>query len=157
MMAVPIRNCDRCGRVFSGVDTICPACHATERDEFDRVKAYVEANPSSMVVEVGLQTGVDLAQIYRWVRAGRLKMTVQQLGGAIVCERCGNPISTGRFCANCLAELTDAIRKASRESSAGSGPALADQTPSPPPERKPPASRDRPRVYTAEDVRRRFV
>lgn len=146
---VAIKNCARCGRLFTGVDDICPACLAEEQEEFDRVRAYLISHRNASVAEVSAQTGVAVAQIHRWVRAGRLKVSPEQLGGGLRCERCGAPIDSGRFCRKCLGELAGELRRAVKAALPAEEPAL-------PAAEEPKARRTKPRVYTRDDVKRRF-
>lgn len=141
-----VKNCARCGRLFSGIDDVCPVCREQEQAEFERVKAYLTEKPGAAVAEVSAQTGVAVAQIHRWVRAGRLKLTQEQLGGSLRCQRCGAPIDHGRFCPSCVEQL-------SRELSRAAAPPRAEGEP----ERPGPAGGVRKaRVHTRDDVKRRF-
>ncbi|MBE3598864.1 MAG: MerR family transcriptional regulator [Limnochordaceae bacterium] len=147
-----IRNCERCGRVFTGVDVVCPACTSREEEEFERVRAYLADHPAAMVAEVSLQTQVEVREIYRWVRSGRLRMTLEQLEGALRCERCGAPIDTGRFCPKCLSEIRQSLRQAVQKEPEPRAP-VEPRAPRP----AEPKSRRPPKVHTADDVRRRFT
>ena len=144
-----IRNCTRCGRLFTGLEDVCPTCSAREQEEFERVRSYLSRHHGATIAEVSGQTGVAVAQIYRWVRAGRLKVSTEQLGGALRCERCGEPIESGRFCRRCLGEVLGEIRRVvatAPPSRAQAGP-VVDVT----------GSGDRQaKVHTREDVKRRF-
>lgn len=116
-----LRNCERCGRLFSGTELICPQCREDERAEFDKVREYLSQHRGATVAEVSSATGVSVQRIQRWAREGRLQVTLEQLGSALRCERCGVPIDAGRFCGRCLGELALEIRRASSEP-AGPGP-----------------------------------
>lgn len=146
---VAIKNCARCGRLFTGVDDVCPACLAEEQEEFDRVRAYLIRHRNASVAEVSAQTGVAVTQIHRWVRAGRLKVSPEQLGGGLRCERCGAPIDSGRFCRKCLGELARALRQVANA-------APPAEEPAPPTAEQPKPRRTKPKVHTRDDVKRRF-
>lgn len=149
---VAIKNCPRCGRLFAGVEDVCPSCLAKEHEEFEKVRSYLAEHRNASVTEVSGETGVAVAQIHRWVRAGRLKLTSEQLGDTLRCERCGAPIERGRFCPTCLGELAREIRRAAAGPPA-EGPATA---PLRPPKEAAGKEGKRPRVHTKEDIERRF-
>lgn len=146
---VAIKNCARCGRLFTGVDEVCPTCLAEEQEEFERVRTYLTRNRNASVAEVSAQTGVAIPQIHRWVRAGRLKVSLDQLGEALRCERCGLPIDSGRFCPSCLEQLARDLRRA-----AGSAPPARE--PTAPLAQEAPSRGTKPKVHTKDDVKRRF-
>lgn len=157
-----LRNCERCGRLFSGTDSVCPDCYERERDEFDRVREYLARHRGATVAEVSSQTGVSIQRIHRWAREGRLQVTQEQLGAALRCERCGVPIDGGRFCPRCLSELASEIRRASAGRAGGHEGAGAVEAPAPPVRsgegQEPPVApgeRHRVKVHVIDHVRRR--
>ncbi|HEY8425241.1 MAG TPA: hypothetical protein VIK73_04410 [Limnochordales bacterium] len=143
-----VKNCARCGRLFTGFDEICPICAGEEQAEFDRVRAYLARRPGATVAEVSAQTGVAVSQIHRWVRVGRLSLTAEQLGEELYCQRCGTPIDRGRFCPACAEQLARELSKAARPDA---GMAQAEPPPS-----DWAAGSKKPRVHTRDDVKRRF-
>lgn len=101
-----LRNCIRCGKVFGSVGSrVCPACLEAEEADFQRVKEFLRTTPKARIFEVVEATGVSEAQVLEFIRTGRL--IAEGLGEALManCERCGRPISQGRFCAECVAAL----------------------------------------------------
>lgn len=149
-----LRNCERCGRLFAGVEPVCPACAALEHDEFVKVREYLRGHRTAPATEVSNATGVSVQRIHQWVRAGRLEMTPAQLDIPLTCERCGAPIEIGRLCPRCLNALATEMRQAA-ETAAGR---LREQAEPPParPAAEPGAGGKKARVHTAEDVRRRW-
>jgi len=157
-----LRNCERCGRLFSGVDPVCPACRETERAEFERVRAYLRAHPDVAVAQVSEATGVPVERLHRWAREGRLSLRLEEESrGALRCESCGVPIDTGRLCPRCAASLAHKARTLVGEPG-GTGAAPAPKAegaagPPPSPGREPGSSgRSKVRVHVMEDLRRRF-
>lgn len=100
-----LRNCSRCGNIFSYINQpICPACQKLEDQEFEIIKQYLREHPNSTVLEVSEATGLDQHLIQEWVRQGRLISTEFHI--TTECQRCGKPIVGGRYCRACAEELT---------------------------------------------------
>ena len=57
------------------------------------------------IKEVAAECEVPENQIKQWVREERLEFS--KGSGALSCEQCGEPISTGRFCDKCKATMTN--------------------------------------------------
>ena len=49
-----------------------------------------------------------MKQIRQWIREERLSLSVAGADG-IVCETCGKPIRTGRFCEKCKNNMANAL------------------------------------------------
>ncbi len=63
-------NCSKCGKFLKYVgvgEYKCPECGFTEYDDYGKVRAYLEANPGSTVVQVEAATGVPQKIIYKLV------------------------------------------------------------------------------------------
>ena len=96
-----VRNCKNCGKLFQYVGKpICPACYKKLEDKFFEVRDYIYANPTANMAKVSEEMDVPIQQIKRWVREERLSFS-KDSGITISCEKCGKPILTGRFCAEC--------------------------------------------------------
>jgi len=104
-----LRNCPNCGRVFTyaGKD-LCPVCLREEEERFDRLRLYLREHPQASVDELSEATGVAVKTILKYLREGRLIMAPQK--SRLYCEICGEPISHGRFCRRCSAELVGEVR-----------------------------------------------
>ncbi|MCR5790037.1 MAG: flagellar protein [Lachnospiraceae bacterium] len=105
-----VRNCRKCGNLFNYVtgQPICPNCKAKLEETFQQVKDYINANGSASVRDVARECEVDEGQIRQWVREERLVFAEPTAAG-IVCESCGTPISTGRFCEKCKANTINSL------------------------------------------------
>ena len=108
-----VRNCKGCGRLFNVInrEVICPDCVRKLEDKFQEVKAYLEEYPNSSVDAVSSATGASVKQIRKWVKEERLILSEGAVGG-IVCEQCGKPIRTGRFCDGCKANISNNLHSA---------------------------------------------
>ncbi|MBP3489137.1 MAG: flagellar protein [Roseburia sp.] len=103
-----VRNCKNCGRLFNyiGGAPLCQACQKKMEEKFQEVKAYLNVNPNSSVDRVSEELDVSVKQIRQWIREERLTLSVAGADG-VVCEQCGAPICTGRFCDKCKMEMAN--------------------------------------------------
>lgn len=103
-----VKNCKGCGRLFNyiGGAPLCEQCRKALEEKFQEVKAYLEENPHATVQQVSEDMEVSTKQIRQWIREERLTLSVAGADG-IVCEQCGAPICTGRFCEKCRAEMVN--------------------------------------------------
>ncbi len=108
-----IKNCTKCGKMFQWMagDVICDACKKKEEDDFQKVKAYIQENPAANMNTISKECEVKLVKLQQWVREERL---VFAKGSAVelVCENCGAPIQTGRYCDKCKNELANGLTSA---------------------------------------------
>lgn len=97
-----VTNCKSCGRLFNalGRERLCPACQKALEEKFQKVKAYLEDHPDASVEKTATDNDVTIKQIRQWIKEERLVLSSATLAG-IVCEKCGKPIRTGRFCDKC--------------------------------------------------------
>ncbi len=111
-----VRNCRNCGRMFNylGGPPICPVCRSKAEEDFQRVKEYIRENPGAQMAEIAEANEVSVQQIQQWVREERLEFS-KDSQISLNCEKCGEPIRTGRFCEKCknnmASSLTDAFAK----------------------------------------------
>jgi len=54
---------------------------------------------------------VSVKQIKQWVKEERLILSEASLDG-VLCEHCGRPITSGRFCDKCKAAMANNLRSA---------------------------------------------
>lgn len=107
-----IRNCPRCGRVFSYINRpICNRCIDDEEQEFKKVKDYIYENPGANIPEVSTATEVSVEKIMRFLRDERLELKgdIDSLG--LSCERCGVSIKSGRFCEKCKKDISQGFKR----------------------------------------------
>jgi methionyl-tRNA synthetase len=79
---------------------ICDSCRKALEDDFQRVKQYIEENPRASLKQISEECKVTTKQIQQWIREERL-MFSKDSPIQLVCEKCGELITTGRFCAKC--------------------------------------------------------
>lgn len=109
-----MRNCMRCGMMFhyngSG-HVICPRCRKEDKRDFDRVRDYVYEHKGATIMEVAEALDIKPEIIEGFLRAGRLEIP-NDSAVFIHCERCRKEIRSGRFCADCAAQLTMEMKRA---------------------------------------------
>ncbi|MGN0414612.1 MAG: flagellar protein [Agathobacter sp.] len=103
-------NCRSCGKLFNvlGREKICPECRKALEDKFQQVKEYLSQNPNASVEQTATDNEVTVKQIRQWIREERLVLSNATESG-IVCENCGKPICTGRFCDACRASMASEL------------------------------------------------
>lgn len=108
-----IRNCPRCGKIFTYMGRpICRKCLETEENEFKVVKEYIYDNPGATISEVSQETGVTVERIMRFLREERLEIKSENSNLLLECERCGRAIRSGRFCENCKEDINRSFKRA---------------------------------------------
>ena len=111
-----VRNCKNCGRLFNYIagPPICPECKDQIEKKFQQAKEFVRNTAHATVAMVAEEVDVPEQQVKQWIREERLVFADSAIAG-IACEVCGEPISTGRFCAKCknqvMNDLNGAIKR----------------------------------------------
>ncbi|MBQ6407189.1 MAG: class I tRNA ligase family protein [Butyrivibrio sp.] len=103
-----LRNCARCGKMFNyiGGQPICENCKKAVEEDFQKVKQYIIDNPAASLKEISEANKVTTKQIQQWIREERL-MFSSDSPIQLLCEKCGEKIQTGRFCAKCRATMAN--------------------------------------------------
>jgi flagellar operon protein (TIGR03826 family) len=100
-----LRNCPRCGNLFAYTAIpICDKCLQKEEDDFINVRDYLRENPMAGLKKTSEATNVPEDLILHFLKEGRI-VAASAFGEILTCERCGKPISSGRFCEKCIMEL----------------------------------------------------
>ncbi len=122
-----MQNCPKCGRLFAKMASkICPICEKEEEAIFEKVKAYLDENPGCTMSELLEATGVSAKRVLRYLREGRLVVS-KGMENVLVCESCGAPIITGRFCDKCIVKLNnDALELLPKKIKKPTGPVSSD-------------------------------
>ena len=103
-----VRNCKGCNRLIQYLTgpVLCPACREELEKKFAEVKEYIYKNPGVSVTQVSEDNDVSIKQIKQWIREDRLILSSPSADG-VLCEQCGTPICSGRFCESCKAKITE--------------------------------------------------
>ena len=82
--------------------------------KFQQAKEFVRNTAHATVSMVAEEVDVPEQQVKQWIREERLVFADSAIAG-IACEVCGEPITTGRFCAKCknqvMNDLNGAIKR----------------------------------------------
>lgn len=111
-----VKNCRKCRRLFNYLSgpQICPACREKLEEQFQQVKKYLIEHCNVGIKEVVEDCDVEEQQVRQWIREERLEFS-KGIDVGIVCENCGTPISTGRFCEKCKAGILMDLKGAGRQ------------------------------------------
>ena len=106
-----VRNCKSCGKLFNymGGKPICEECRRALENKFQEVKEYVRNNPNASIGQVAEDMEVSVKQIKEWVKQERLILSEATVDG-ILCEHCGRPIRSGRYCEKCKAAMANSFQ-----------------------------------------------
>lgn len=107
-----LKNCAKCGRMFSGEDhqRFCSNCVENDDDVFKVVREYIYDNPNATVQETAEATEVSEEKILKFLRQGKLALKGDGVG--LDCERCGKNITSGRYCDQCAQEMKESFNSA---------------------------------------------
>ena len=105
-------HCPRCNVAYNykslGVYE-CPKCGLTEKDDYARIRDFLEKNGPSSAVMISNATGIPVSRINELLRDGRLEIP-NESPLFIKCENCRTDIRFGRFCPACAAKLSNRIQ-----------------------------------------------
>ena len=103
-----VKNCKGCNRLFQyiGGPPLCPSCRDALENKFSEVKEYIYQNPGTSIAAVAEATEVSVKQIKQWIREDRLILSSPSPDG-VLCEQCGTPICSGRYCESCKAHIAN--------------------------------------------------
>lgn len=110
-----VRNCRKCKRIFNYLTgpQLCPSCKEELENKFQEVKKYLFNNRNATVSDVVQNCDVDDRQVREWIREERLEFS-SGINAGVTCENCGDPITTGRFCAKCKASIMNDLGSVAR-------------------------------------------
>ena len=64
-----VRNCRKCGKMFNYIGKpMCPSCMQELEDTFEKVKQYVQDNPTANITQVADENEVSVNQIRTWIK-----------------------------------------------------------------------------------------
>lgn len=107
-----VRNCRSCGRLFNYMgNSLCNACQQKLEDKFHEVKIFIDEHPEATVNQVAEEMDISVKQIKQWIREERLVLSEASADG-ILCEYCGIPIRSGRYCDKCKAHVQNTLASA---------------------------------------------
>ncbi len=104
-------RCVRCGKYYindGNILKMCRYCRIKDKEDFEKVRAYLYKNNIATAIEIEENTGVSVNQIDMYLKNGRLEIP-KNSPIFIKCEECGAEIRYGRFCPACSARLSKEI------------------------------------------------
>ncbi|HHX23594.1 MAG: TIGR03826 family flagellar region protein [Tepidanaerobacteraceae bacterium] len=105
-----LKNCPQCGKLFIySLHNLCPDCIAKDEDNYNLVRDYLYDNPNASVDEISEKTGVPSKNILEYLKEGRLILKKNNINILLSCERCNEPILSGRFCEKCAGKLKNSL------------------------------------------------
>ena len=136
-----LRNCPQCGKVFAfdGTHKVCDVCREDEEIKFQRVKEYLWEHPKASIDEVHEETEVEKELIIKFVKDDRLVAEGIDIDIVLECERCGSPITSGRFCNKCQQELVSGFGGGDKKSK----------------KKKPVSRNNQNRMFTSDRIKKR--
>ncbi|MCR5687562.1 MAG: flagellar protein [Lachnospiraceae bacterium] len=110
-----VKNCKRCRRLFNyiGGQPICPQCREELEKKFQEVKKYLFDNRGATIKNVVENCDIEESQVRQWIREERLEFS-SGIDIGVQCEKCGAPITSGRFCEKCKASMINELSEAGR-------------------------------------------
>mgnify|MGYP001174086194 FL=1 len=107
-----LANCMNCNEVFvKTVRDICQKCYEAEEEAFEIVYRFLtkRKNRQATIMEIVEATGVEEDLIIKFVKEKRLRAAdFPNLN--YPCEKCGQPITTGRICEQCSSEMIKELK-----------------------------------------------
>ncbi len=107
-----LANCARCDKVFvKTTKSICPDCVKEEEKQFQIVYNFLKKreNRQATIPEIVEATEVKEEIILQFVKDNRLRSS-QFPNLSFPCERCGEPIASGKICERCKNDLSSDLR-----------------------------------------------
>lgn len=115
-MAMKMKNCPKCGRIFvplNPTQKYCADCMEKERQLENELSRYVRDHPKIKIDELIEATGAPEKVVRKMIREGRfIQLGVQM---TYPCERCGAPITQGKLCPKCAAALQKDLQGAAQD------------------------------------------
>jgi predicted amidophosphoribosyltransferase len=105
-----IRNCRRCDRIYQHRGSkYCPNCMLELDEIFVKVRDYIYDNPNATGSGSIRSPGCGGEHNPGILKGGQAGAVIPGLD--YLCERCEKPITTGRYCNDCIQELDRGMRE----------------------------------------------
>ena len=109
-----LKNCANCGKIFSPIrnEKLCRDCTIKEEEKERQILQYVRDNPGITIKEVCDALNVSEKFVKRMASQGMFASFKLDQKFFYPCVKCGKPINTGTYCADCLKTLRAETKKA---------------------------------------------
>lgn len=100
-----LMNCKLCGKVFQANEftQVCQNCTTQDESEYGELREYLIEHPRASIYEVATNLDISINKIKYFLREGRIEI-VEKVNRFLLCEECGQPIRSGRYCEECLSK-----------------------------------------------------
>ena len=107
-------NCMKCNKIFNHMSgpTLCREC---DKIVFDKIKEYLEYNPSATSKEINKDTNIPIRIIMEYIKDKRITEIRENLN---LCVLCGEVIDDGlKYCIDCSKKrnVTDELKNMYKE------------------------------------------
>ena len=98
-----LNRCHTCRQNFraSIMTKLCPSCAESEQARYSELRDYLFTHPGTSMDYLCEQFNVSRETIRRYLKEYRLEIAGSAGSSFLVCERCHEPIRSGRFCDRC--------------------------------------------------------
>lgn len=109
-MGIEVKNCIRCGAVFStNVNKMaCPQCEKKEEERFQELRKYINEHPNAKLKDVASACNITPKRLMQYIREGRIEIT-KGMSDEVTCEMCDRQIPRGRYCAACISKIASEL------------------------------------------------
>lgn len=105
-MSLNVANCSRCGKVYLKNNYgMCTNCIKDIETEYEKCLKFLRENRTCTVQELSDETGVDMKQIVKFIREGRISIK-NNPNMTYGCDVCGSQIREHTICEPCRARLS---------------------------------------------------
>jgi len=80
-----------------------------ENEMFQKTNQYIAEHERAGMAQVSEECDIPVGQLEKWIKQERVH-TVDEQKVYAICEGCGKPIPSGRFCALCKSHYIDGIK-----------------------------------------------
>lgn len=122
----PCKSCGSTMKYVFGEMFECPTCGRKEATDFGKVKEYLDEHGPTSAAIISDQTGVELGVIETLLKQGRVEIP-DGSGIYIKCERCGTDIRYGRYCPDCIRQLSNNLNTAMWNPNVGEKPTIKSE------------------------------
>lgn len=108
-MSLNVENCKRCGKIYIKNNFgMCSSCVKDIETEYEKCLQFLRENRTCTIQELSDGTGVDMKQIVKFIREGRISIK-DNPNMTYECDICGTPIRKNNICDNCRTRLVKDI------------------------------------------------
>lgn len=87
----------------------CPECGQLDTDDFGKVKTFLDEHGPTPASIVSKETGVPMITIDEFLKIGKVEIP-ENSDFFIKCEKCGTDIRYGRYCPDCIKNISGKIK-----------------------------------------------